>query len=510
MLCAVSRWVTGTLAITLLALGVSTAEAGKKDDTLRAAMSEEILNLDYNYTTKREYIILSMLTDGTLFQLDPQTQEILPSIATKYSFPDDKTVDVTLRDDVVFHDGTPLKAEDVVYTYNWIASEDSKSHAGPIIRRWLKSVEQTGPNTVRFTLKSPYPLVLRDMAQRVMIRKKDSYLKDGKPNPDAMASNLIGAGPYQVVSFRPGQELVLKRFDRYYGKKPEIANIVIRNLPDIGTQQAELMAGGIDWMFKVPLDMAKSLDPLPNIVHLSGPDLRVAFIVIDAGGYTDPNGPLTKLAVRQAMNHAINKKEISQYLMGGSAKPIHTPCHPSQFGCRQDVANYTYDPKKAKELLAQAGYPNGFNLQLWAYRDRPIAEAVMADLKAVGINVDLRYVKLESLNQARKKREIPAYIGTWGSSGIADTALIARVHFSNSSDRYMAKDNEVVQNVAAAEATSDQAKRKAHYSQAIKRIVDQAYWVPLSTYSANFLVSSELDFPVYDDGLPRLQNSRWK
>lgn len=485
-------------------------QAGKADDTLRATMAAEILNLDYNYTTKREYIILSMLMDSTLFTLDPQTQEIGPNVAKSYDIIDDLTIDVTLRDDVKFHDGTPLTADDVVYTYNWIADEDSNSRAGTLLRRWLDRAEKTGPDTVRFHLSNVYPLALRDMAQRMMLRKKGAYEVNGKPDPDAMANDLIGVGPYEVVSFEPGQELVLKRYDGYHGQAPAIGNIIVRNLPDIGTQQAELMAGGIDWMFKVPLDMAKSLDPMPNIDHLSGPDLRVGFIVMDAGGYTDPEGPLTKLPVRRAINHAINKQEIAQYLLGGSAKAIHTPCHPAQFGCKQEVTNYKYDPQQAKALLAQAGYPDGFPLELWAYRDRPVAEAVMADLEKVGIDVDLRYVKLESLNQARKKREIPAYIGTWGSGGVADTALIARIHFNNESDRYMAKDPMVEQEVAAAEKTLDRNKRAKHYSNAIERIVDQAYWAPLTSYSANYLVSAELEFPVYSDGLPRLQDASWK
>lgn len=270
-------------------------QAGKADDTLRATMAAEILNLDYNYTTKREYIILSMLMDSTLFTLDPQTQEIGPNVAKSYDIIDDLTIDVTLRDDVKFHDGTPLTADDVVYTYNWIADEDSNSRAGTLLRRWLDRAEKTGPDTVRFHLSNVYPLALRDMAQRMMLRKKGAYEVNGKPDPDAMANDLIGVGPYEVVSFEPGQELVLKRYDGYHGQAPAIGNIIVRNLPDIGTQQAELMAGGIDWMFKVPLDMAKSLDPMPNIDHLSGPDLRVGFIVMDAGGYTDPEGPLTKL-----------------------------------------------------------------------------------------------------------------------------------------------------------------------------------------------------------------------
>lgn len=492
------------------ALVATPALAGKADDTLRVAMAEEILNLDYNYTTKREYIILAQLTDATLFEIDPVTAEAKPSVATSYSFVDDTTLDVTLRDDVKFHDGSLLTPEDVAYTYNWINRSDSESNAHGVVSRWLDNAEVTGPHTVRFHLKSVYPLVLRDMGARIMLRKAGTYDAGGTIDRDAMARNLIGTGPYRVTKFEPGQEVVLERFDGYFGPKPAISKIIIRNIPDIGTQQAELMAGGVDWMFNVPLDLAESLGATPVAVHLSGPDLRVAFVVLDAAGYSQKDGPLTKLKVRQAINYALNRAEMAKFLIGGSAEPIHTACHPAQFGCDTSVQDYPYDPEKAKALLAEAGYPDGFELELWAYREKPVAEAVAADLTKVGIKVNLRYVKLESLNQARANRQIAAYIGTWGSGGTADTAAIARIHFSDETDRNLSGDAELSKTVLAAEQTVDLAKRKALYHEALSRIADQAYWAPLFTYSANYLVSPDLDFPLDADGLPRLQNSSWK
>jgi len=269
------------------------------------------------------------------------------------------------------------------------------------------------------------------------------------------------------------------------------------------------MSGGVDWMFKVPLDLAKSLGETPMATHLSGPDLRVGFLVLDAGGYTDKEGPLTKVKVRQAINHALNTPEMAKFLIGGSAEAIHTACHPAQFGCDQSVVAYPYDPEKAKALLAEAGYADGFPLELWAYRDKAAAEAVAADLTAVGIKVDLRYVKLASLNEARANRKIPAYFGTWGSGGTADTAAIARIHFSDS-DRNLSGDEELKEVVLAAEQTNDPDTRKELYSKALGRIADQAYWAPLFSYSANYLVSPDLNFPLDPDGLPRLQNASWK
>lgn len=508
-------WLAGALALSALSCAPGIAAAAKGDDTLRVAFAEEILNLDYNYTTKREYILLSDLIDEGLFDYDPTGNTYVPSVATGFSYVDDLTVDVDLRDGVTFHDGTPLTPADVAYTYNWIIDDASEAQAKGTIGRWLDHAEVRDADTVRFYLTNTYPLVIRDMARRVRIRPAGSYHDaNGNPVQDAMATEHNGLGPYRVVSFSPGEEVVLERFEGYFAASPknpiEIGRIVIRNIPDLGTQQAELMSGGIDWMFKVDRDVAESMGAAPDVDHVTSTDLRIGFLVLDAFGYTDPEGPLTNTKVRQAMNHAINRPDIAQFLMGGGSQAVHTACHPAQFGCTQDVPRYEYDPGRARALLAEAGYPDGFDLELWSYRDKAIAEAVAADLEAVGIDVSLRHVKLASLNEARANHEIEAYFGTWGSGGTPDTAAIARVHFSDTSDRNLSNDPEVTADVLAAEQTGDQEQRRRYYERALTRIAEQAYWVPLVSYAQNFLVSSGLDFPVFPDGLPRLYRASWK
>ncbi len=485
-------------------------QAGKADNTMRVAFGEEILNLDYNYTTKREYIILSDLIDEGLFDYDPATNAYIPSVATGYDYIDPTTIEVDLRAGITFHDGSALTADDVAYTYNFIISEASEAQAKGTISRWLENVEVVDADTVRFHMLQEYPLAIRDMANRVQIRPAGTY----DENQAAMATSHVGLGPYRVVSFEPGTELVLEAYDGYFAESPKqpvsIGTIVIRNIPDAGTQQAELMSGGIDWMFKISRDVAEAMGAAPMVDHVVSTDLRIGFLVLDAFGHTDAEGPLTDVRVRRAMNHAINRPDIAQFLMGGGAQAVYTACHPAQFGCDQTVPAYKYDPDAAKTLLAEAGYADGFDLELWSYRDKAIAEAMVADLTNIGINVSLRHVKLASLNEARANRDIQAYFGTWGSGGTPDSAAILRVHFSNESDRNMSNNPKVEELVLAAEVTGDQTERARLYSEALGIIADQAYWVPLVSYAQNFLVSSDLNFPVHADGLPRLYRASWK
>lgn len=508
------RALSAFVAACLIAGWPQTVFAGRADDTLVVAIEGEIPTLDHLYTTARDSIIVSELTDDGLFYIDPATLTYAPLVAESYVQVDDKTIDVTIRQGVRFHDGSPLTAEDVVYTYNWVLDPATNTNRGRLIAGWLDRVERTGPMSVRFHLKHPYPLAIRDMAFSVQLRKTGTYQKaDGKVDHNAQALHLNGVGPYKVVEFEPGKRIKLERFEDYYADSPKgrpaIKTVIFRTIPDLSTQQAELISGRVNWMYNVPADVAANIGATGYAVHLTGPTLRVNFIPLDAAGYTGAGNPLTKLDVRRAMIHAINREEIVKYLVQGNAEVIDSACHPLQFGCEQDVRKYPYDPEEARRLLAKAGYPDGFEFDLWAYRERQVAEAIAADLAKVGIRARLRFVTLTTLNQARKNRRVPAFFASWESGSTADTATIAETHWALKSDRNFSNDAEVAQQMEAAAKTIDPEERKHLYSAALKRIAEQAYWIPLYTFSQNYLLSHDLKFPVPKDGLPRLFRAHW-
>ena len=503
----VGHLLIGFLALCALPFHVN---AGSRDDTLVVALSKPLTTVDRLYSIQREGLILSQLTDDGLFIVDPQSLEFVPLAASAYEWVSDTRLEVSLRDNVMFHDGSHLTAADVVYTYEWMLNTESDTSQGPVIRSWLESVEKTGPGTVRFNLKRPYPMALRDMAISVPLRKQGTY---DAVNVDADRLLLNGIGPYQVTGFRAGREIMLERFEGYYQDSPK-ANPAIRYMrfrviPDEGTQQAELLSGGIDVMMDVPPDVADNVSVLPGVKRLEGNDIRIGYITLDAAGYADPESPFRDQRVRQAINHAINRDEISRYLVRGSAEVIDFACHPRQFGCDADGPRYDYDPEAAKRLLAEAGYPNGFSFNLWAYREKLIAEAVVNNLKAVGLNVNLRYVKLNVFSKVRNDKDMQAFFASYGSGGTADASASAGVHFSAGSARNYSGDEDVANLLGAAEQTIDSAERQRLYSQALNRIAEQAYWVPMFSYSQNFLLTPELEFSVPEDGVPRFWQASW-
>jgi len=490
------------------------AAAAKSDDTLVVALQRGITSVDYLYTTKREYIILSQLTDDGLFDVNPVTLEVEPLAARSYKWVDDTTLDVTLREGIRFHDGSPFTADDVAYTYNYVIDPKSHANRSRQFAEWLAGATKTGPLTVRFKLRYPYPLALRAMGGSMPLRKKGAYDDLAKTGGKALGQTLNGIGPYRVVSVEPGRKTVIERFDGYYKDSPKgrpaIKRMVFREVPDWGTQQAELMSGGVQWTYDVPYDIAESLGSTHQVTFVNGPSLRVGFIVLDAAGLTGKDNPLTRRDVRRAIIHAINRPAIVKNIEKGDSQVIDSACHPAQFGCAQDVMKYPYDPARARELLKAAGYPNGFSFDLWAYREKDAAEAIAADLAKVGVTAKLRYVQLPTLDEARRKHEIPAYFGSWESGSIADTAAIAAVHWSDTTDRNMSGDKRVTEYMIGAQKTTDAKKRAALYEKGLKLIAEEAYWVPLYTFSLNYLVSNDLDFKPPKDGLPRLYLAKWK
>ena len=504
---------TRILAASTMAIALSApAPAQQSADTLVAAFPREVKTTDGLYSTIRENDILGLLVDDALYYVDPDTQQAVPLVAKSHDFVDDTTLVITLRDDVTFHDGTPLTADDVVYSFTHIVSEEGETRYATRIGRWMDSVEAIDDHTVQFNMKQPYAMVLYDLSYYSKLRKNGSYEIDGVTTPNAQQNQVNGTGPYRVVDFQPGQRIELELYDGYRQDSPKamasIQNIVIRIIPDFATQAAEVMAGGVHWSFNVPTVIAENVGLTGRARFVAGPSMRVGYIALDASGRSDPDAPTTDVRVRQALNHAINREDIVRNITGGTAEPLWTACQPIQFGCTQDVVQYDYDPDRARALLAEAGYPDGFEFEYWAARDRPIQEAIVNYWREVGVNATLRYVR--SVSQPRNAGELMAFYGSSGSFSIPDVGAILPDRFMLDVPRVYTGDQELSDLVAQGNATYDMDERERLFHAAVRRIAEQAYWVPVQKYTQNFLISNDLEYMQPEDGMPRLFTARWQ
>lgn len=496
---------TGVIALTA-ALTSGQAIADKADDTLRTAFSKELESVDFYFQSAREGTIFArQVWDGLVYR-DQATGNYVGNLASSWKWIDDTTLEFKLREGVKFHNGEEFDADDVVFTVNYVVNPDNHVTV-PGNVNWMKSAEKIDKYTVRISTNGPFPAALEYLSGLVAIYPNEYYAEAG---PSGMALKPVGTGPYKVESVEPGKHFVLKKFDGYHEGpkgKPSIGTIDIRTIPDINTQLAELFSGGIDMIWNVPADQAEQLAAMDEFTVANESTMRIGYVTMDAAA-RGGDSPFAKREVRQAIGHAIDRQAIVDNLLKGSSKVVKSACFPSQFGCEQDVETYPYDPAKARELLAEAGYPDGFTVEFYAYRDRPYAEAMMAYLVDVGIDANLNYLKYSALRDMQKKGGAGFGFLTWGSNSINDVSAITS-QFFKFGDQDFARDEEVKSWLDTGDNSIDEEVRKENYSKALKKIAAAAYWIPLFTYNSNYVFSKDVDFTPTPDEIVRFFDMSW-
>jgi len=483
--------------------------AGPGDNSLTIGLGEEPPGFDGYISTARDGVLLTRHLFDMLIYRNPETFEYEPLLATGWTRIDDLTWEFTLRDGVTFHDGSLFTAEDVVWTLTTYANPETGARSQASVQ-WIERVEAVDDLTVRIVSKTPFPAALEFISGSLPIYPSDYAQSVGL---QAFSQAPIGTGPYMYAGGDSGQ-FTLEAFDGYYqggGKgTPSIDTLIVRIIPDTATRVAEVIGGNVEWIWNVPEDQVAQLDTLPAVTATLGSTMRIAMIAMDAAGRTGEDSPFADLRVRQAVNHAIDRDTIVAELVGGDGEVLNVPCYPLQFGCDTGAAVvYDYDPDKARALLAEAGYGDGFSVKMSSYRDRNRAEAVQSYLAAVGITVDLELVQARASFSAWREGEVGLWYGDWGSFSIADVSA-SLGNFFNGSTNDGARDPEIMDLLASADATVDETARKQAYSTAIRLITERAYWLPMHTIVMGYAYDSELNFQANVDELPRFFLASWK
>lgn len=497
----------GGVALALFGLSAQPALAGKADDTLNVAFALEPEALDTYKIAGREGLILARhIYDGLLYK-DLDTGEIKPALASAWRLVDPMTMEFDLREGVTFHNGAKFSADDVVYTLNTVLDPNYGTRFRIAID-WIEKVEKVSDYKVRIKMAKPFAGAIEMLADALPIYPA-AYFKEG--GSAGMAAKPVGTGPYKLTEMTPGIRYAFERFDGHYAGspkgKPAIGKIVVRTIPELNTQFAELMAGKLDWTWRIPPDQAARLASRVQIVN--GPIMRISYVGMTVTG-KGKDHPTKNVAVRRAISHAVNREAIVKAFAGGASQVLNSACNPKQFGCAQDVAKYAYDPAKAKALLAEAGFPNGIDIEMvFAAMPRPVAEAIAADLGKAGIRVTLNEQQFAAGVQKWRAGELPAFFTNWGSYGTGDVAFIISNFFGGGADD-MVQDKEVIELVTAADQSQDRALRQENYAKALKKIADQAYWLPMYDFNINYGLSTSLVFKPHPDEFARWWLSSWK
>jgi len=491
------------------ALLVQPAAAQKSADTLRVVFRDTVTNVDPYFNQLRTGVVIShQAWDGLVYR-DPDTFQPKPLLATSWKLVDDRTIEFELRRGVKFHNGEPFSADDVVYTLNTVSALDSKVSV-PSNVNWIERAEKIDDFKVRVHLKRPQPAAFEYFSFVVPIWPKAYRERVGA---EGYSKAPVGAGPYRFTKVE-ASVLELERFPDYYADsprgRPAIGRMQIRFVPDAATEMTELLAGRTDFIWNFNPDQFEAVGRMPALQALRQESMRVGYLGIDAAGRTGDSSPFRNLKVRQAVFHAIDREQIAKQLVQGGSRVPPAPCFPTQFGCDGDAAvKYGFDPAKAKALLAEAGYPNGFDTEIVSYVLPQWGAAVQGFLGAVGIRAKLSQLQVQAVVQRNQRGESPSNLGSWGSFSINDVSAILPVYFGGGADDY-SRDPELIRLLEQAGSTMDAAARKTAYSAVIKRATEQAYWVPLHTYVTTYGLSRNLELKTYPDELPRFWLSKWK
>jgi peptide/nickel transport system substrate-binding protein len=497
----------GVLAIGLL--GAAPAFANKKTDTLGMAYDQAPESVDPYFNNVRIGVIIAANVWDTLLYRDPNTHEYKGQLARSWKQIDDRTLEFELRQGVRFHNGEEFDADSVVYTLNFVADPANKAVTQQNVQ-WIDKVEKLDKYKVRVISKKPFPAAKDYLATTLAIHPAKYYKEVG---PKGMNAKPVGSGPYKVVDYQPGKSITLEKFADYFKdsprSQPKIGKVRIRFIPDRQTQMAEVLSGGEDFIMHVPKDQAEKLQTVPNLQVLSGNTMRIVFMQMN----TQDGGPAPQLKdprVRKAIAHAIDRESIIKNIVGGGAEIINTICTPSQVGCTQEgAAVYKYDPALAKKLLAEAGFPNGFEIDIHAYRERNQTEAIINYLQAVGIKAKLNFLQYAAMRDQVRANKTALVHQTWGSNLVNDVSASTPVYYGFGADD-VTRNAQVKELLDKGDTTIDPKARNEVYKKALVLISENAYSVPLWSLPVYYVASKEVNFKPYSDELVRFWEMSWK
>lgn len=509
--------------LSILALAASVAmPAIASADTLRMALASAPRSIDpYPFggaptASLKEHVFEALVA-----------ADDSPLLASGWEWTSPTTLEVKLREGVKFHNGADLTARDVVYSAcRMMYKIDGKrnlltSSMGP-----LSDVVAVDDYTVRFETKAPYPLWVQKMKFLSILSASGADLPDGPitydadgdcgitayPTRDAFEKGdaAIGTGPFTLESFDKSGEAKLARFDGYWGEASDWEAVEVRTIGNAGARLAGLFAGDFDLIENPTTEDLAALESNPDYSFTATPSWRSIFLVMDvnaegASGVTaeDGSAPLANAKVRQAMSLAINRQAIADRLFGGNAT-VANQFAPSYRAGAPELPALEYNPEKAKALLAEAGYPNGFTVDFAAPADRyangaRVAQAVTQYLSRVGIKVNLKTQPWSVFAGMRKERELGLFLYGWGHPQ-GPAQMISFAFASRDKDLGLGSSNysnyanpEFDKAMKAWAVETDQAKADGYVADAMKVVMQDLPGIPLYYQHTIWAHSSDLE-----------------
>lgn len=471
--------------------------------SLTIAMEYDPSTLDPLGMTDTPAANVFMHVAEALFRVDPDgVLEYL--LAESYEVSDDSLVwTFFLRQGVEFHDGTPFNAE--AAKWNLIRFRDEASFG--FLLAQIVDIDIVDEYTIRVHLDEPFAPLLSHLAHSFTGLLSPTAVEAGVDYP-------VGTGPFKYVEWTPATRLVLERNPNYWGEGPYLDRLVFLPIPEGGTRVMMLLAGEIEATTLIPVDDVALVEENPDTVAVIMPSLGHQYIGINC-----QRGPLADPLVRQALNYALDKEEFVDFVFGGFAEIADSVIAPGVFGYTK-VGPYPYDPEKARELLTEAGYPDGFSTTIRynpGWRELG-AEVLQAQLAEVGIDARLISMEwgsyLEFTNRPVEQSEVDIYMLGWTTvTSDADYALYALLHGDQwapgGSNRSFYRNERVDELLDAARRTPVAEEREQLYAEALELIWEDAPWVFILFTQNRFGVRSNVRGLVYHPNFTIQAHKAW-
>lgn len=406
--------------------------------------------------------ILFNLFDG-LTRFDSEGQ-LHPALATSWRSVNNTTWQFSLRRGVKFHNGAEFSAEAVVFNFKRLF--EPNVHRLNTEFRNIERIDVLDRYTINIVTKGADP-VLPQRVTELLISEPGHTQRVGE---EGMSREAAGTGPYRLVEWRTNQQVVLQAFADYWGGKPKVDRLIFRTIPEESTRIAELLTGRVDIISDVPPEQVRAINANPRLRIESRPSKRVPFVglnLLDWG----PR-PLKDVRVRQALNYAVNVPEILRTIYQGLGRQTATVFRADYFGYDASIEPYPHDPAKARELLAAAGYPNGFEVNLLTseqiiLKGVELAQAIAGQLRRAGIRAEVKPLALATYRntviggQEQQKNE-GLYVWNWGTSlSDPDSPLSGFLHSKGISSFY--RNSELDALIEKGRVTLNQEERRRVY-----------------------------------------------
>lgn len=447
-----------------------------------------------------DYTVMRTIYEG-LVGFD-ENFELVPELATSWEVNEEATVfDFTLREGVTFHDGTAFDAEAAKAYFDWVLDEDNSIPArGQSVLSDIESVEVVGPFELRITLSVSNGTMLSNLAlANSRIASPASVIDQGP----SVTRNPVGTGPYQFVEWIDGQKIVLEAFDDYWGDPAGADGMEFLATTNASTRAAQLQSGEAHFIEAVPAPLVPQIEAADGVsVVVAGSAFARIFPV------NTQVAPFDDLRVRQAMNYAIDKQVIAEVGYGGRATIMDAPFPASVFGYAPQEP-YAYDPERARELLAEAGFEDGFTFSVLTFTGdeyATVGQLMQQMFAEVGLDMRLnpteRGALVDAIFQPFESTELEAsLVGSATRTGDADQALTVSYYSESwppaSNNWSFYANDRVDELIRAGRQTGDVEERRAIYAEAQEIIWNDAPWVYLVSPDNVGGVADELTGVIY-------------